>query len=625
MQSKIRDLINQKKYNDALNLISKELTKKFDLNNEHDEKYYTDLLALQTTARTLLGEYDNIVLDAVRKEKYPSEVRYNISDNKQIVLRFQNSFFLSCDAYINLIHVKKLFDISPQSAADAFVKRLGEKKIYDQIPKNKKYKLGDVIILKHDELATPLSFHLLAYSDDIKLDYDALTLGIKHVINKCIDMKLSNISCFALGYDVINSLPDGEKEEMAEELVDYVARDVLDAIQNIPEQKEFTVFFNFIKTASFDVYNRAFYRWTRKDPVFFQHTSKLGLIQKQFIDTVKTNNPGFLKTLQKLSLILDEPSSILFTGETGVGKSYLAKLTHQYSNKSIRPFESFNCALLKEDKNYTQLFGWIKGSFTDARDHGVGLIEKAENGTLFLDEIGYLGLEAQRGLLTFLDDGTYRRYGESKIRKANVRILFGTNQDLEDKVRQGSFTQDLYERIMMREFEIPSLRERKQDIKVFVDWLVMKLNHERKINIKIQKEAFEELEKFTWPGNVRQLQFYMQNLYNDCIYENKKVISGEMIKKNPPRNEIYTDSSNMTNLEKSLMYFIKMWNSENGKFMDDFIKPILAKIYKEDLNGNIKETDKFLGISGSSGKNSPFYKAYNKYQSIAAIYQQIEK
>ena len=127
--AKVRDLISNQKYHDALAMIEKELMLSFDLQDEDDERRYTELLALQTTARTLLGGYDNIILDAVRKEKFPSEVRYPFAQNKNIILRFQNSFFLACDAYINVLHDKKLFDISPQSASDSFRKRIGDNKI----------------------------------------------------------------------------------------------------------------------------------------------------------------------------------------------------------------------------------------------------------------------------------------------------------------------------------------------------------------------------------------------------------------------------------------------------------------------------------------------------------------
>lgn len=262
----------------------------------------------------------------------------------------------------------------------------------------------------------------------------------------------------------------------------------------------------------------------------------------------------------------------------------------------------------------------MKGSFTDAREYGVGLIEKAENGILFLDEVGNLGIEAQKALLTFLDDGTYRRYGDSKIRKANVRLIFGTNQDLHTRVMQGQFAQDLYERIAMREFKIPPLRDRVEDVKAFIDWLISSLNQERKLNIKISDEALQELEKFSWPGNVRQLQFYVQNIYNDCIYDNVTTINREMILASPPRNELYEQKNSLTDLRKTLFRFLKCWNADQGKFMEEFLKPLLAKIYKDDLTGNIKETDKFLGISGSSGKNSPFYNAYNKYPQIEDRY-----
>lgn len=610
----IRDLINVKNFDKALKLISKELLREYDLFNPKQEETYTRLLALQATANTLSENYDDLVLDAVRREKYPSEVQYRISSKKTIILRFQNIFFLSCDAYINVIHEKKLFHFSQSSASDEFVKRLGDEMLDEQIEKASGHKLGKVLRINHPQLKAPRSYHIVGHYENLKLDKNAVTQGLNEVFQNCIDSGFSRIGMLALGFDIADLAKPEDKAELALEISNFIAELTLNVIQDLPKEKPMTIYFNFVRIDTFETFNRAFYRQTKMNPIFSQETRALKDNQQKFVHAVNTQNPDYMSILLKLSNVLLEESAVLLLGETGVGKSYLAKLIHKYSLRSKGAFVQFDCALLKADTNFVQIFGWKKGSFTDAKDDGVGLIEKAQDGTLFLDEIGNLDRESQKGLLTFLDEGTYRRYGDVEIRKANVRLIFGTNKDLINAVRKKIFAHDFYERIANRVYTIPPLRGRKEDISVFTEWLVDSLNRTKDIDVKIDQAAIKQLIEYDWPGNIRQLRYYVQNLYHDTLYDGTLHIKLERVTSNPPRNELYQPVESQTGIEKAILNELKKWNKEDGKFVGDYLLPIVAKVFKDDLKRNIKDTDKTLGISGTTGKKSPFHRAYLKYK-----------
>lgn len=209
---------------------------------------------------------------------------------------------------------------------------------------------------------------------------------------------------------------------------------------------------------------------------------------------------GLLKTAARFALS-DAPIALF--GETGTGKEVIARLIHANSERRHGPFVAVNVATLPSELLESELFGHGKGAFTGATSKRRGLFEEAHQGTLFLDEIGEMPLALQAKLLRVLQDGEIRRVGESHAFSVDVRVFCATHRDLEQRVRAGTFREDLYYRIKVLRLEIPALRDRREDILPLARHF---LAQERTLAVKFSAEAEDTLRNHVWTGNVRELQ-----------------------------------------------------------------------------------------------------------------------
>ena len=226
-----------------------------------------------------------------------------------------------------------------------------------------------------------------------------------------------------------------------------------------------------------------------------------------------------------------EASNILILGETGTGKGLLAKFIHQYSRREKKPFIQINCAALPETLLEAELFGYERGAFTGAREHGkIGLFELAHEGTLFLDEIGDLPLSVQAKLLKYLDDHEIMRLGGIKPKQVDCTIIAATNRNLEARSRQRKFRQDLFFRLNTFVMQIPPLKERPDDIFELVNHLLAKYNRQYTLKRRISPSAMEQIKSYAFPGNVRELKNIIKmavmmsesDLLDDYILRNLK-------------------------------------------------------------------------------------------------------
>ena len=200
-------------------------------------------------------------------------------------------------------------------------------------------------------------------------------------------------------------------------------------------------------------------------------------------------------------------ATVLITGETGVGKEVVAKTIHEKSSRSNRLFKAVNCGVLYQDLLQSELFGHEKGAFTGATSQRRGVFELADGGTLFLDEIGEMSPEVQVKFLRVLETQEFTRLGGEKNVKVNVRVIAATNVDLETSVKEKDFRQDLYYRLNLFRIQIPPLRERREDIPLFVNAFISELSTKHNKNIVgIKPDALNSLENADWPGNIRQLK-----------------------------------------------------------------------------------------------------------------------
>ncbi len=220
------------------------------------------------------------------------------------------------------------------------------------------------------------------------------------------------------------------------------------------------------------------------------------------------------KIMENIRKIAPTNLSILLTGESGTGKSVIARAIHNYAFKNAHlqaPFVSINCPALPDTLLESELFGYKKGAFTGADKDFPGKVSVADGGTLFLDEIGDLSLTVQAKLLKLLEEGVYEPLGSTTARKAHIRILSATNQNIPEMIIQRRFREDLYYRINAAIFEIPSLRERKEDILPLTRYYIKKfsLENHREI-LTIPPEGIKRLTQYNWPGNIRELGNVLQ-------------------------------------------------------------------------------------------------------------------
>lgn len=213
------------------------------------------------------------------------------------------------------------------------------------------------------------------------------------------------------------------------------------------------------------------------------------------------------KLLEHIGLIAPTDMSVLIQGESGTGKEYAARMVHNQSKRSSRPFVAIDCGALSKELAASELFGHMKGSFTGAIADKKGMFEYAEGGTLFLDEVGNLSYDVQVKLLRALQEKVIQPLGSNKQIPVNVRIITATNDDLLNSVSNGDFRQDLYHRINEFKIQLPALRQRGNDLDIFIKHFIQQANHElgRKV-IFISPEASDLLHRYDWPGNLRELK-----------------------------------------------------------------------------------------------------------------------
>ena len=217
--------------------------------------------------------------------------------------------------------------------------------------------------------------------------------------------------------------------------------------------------------------------------------------------------PAMQEAFRAIGRLSQSSATVLITGESGTGKELVARALHRHGARAARPFVAINTAAMPKDLLESELFGHERGSFTGAQQQRRGRFEQAEGGTLFLDEIGDMPAELQTRLLRVLSDGTFYRVGGHQQLKANVRVIAATNQNLEQRVREGAFREDLYHRLNVIRLRLPSLRERSEDVPLLARHFLAASARQLGVEPKrLSDDALQYLSRLEFPGNVRQLE-----------------------------------------------------------------------------------------------------------------------
>ncbi|MDF2678075.1 MAG: hypothetical protein K0Q97_2412 [Bacillota bacterium] len=302
-------------------------------------------------------------------------------------------------------------------------------------------------------------------------------------------------------------------------------------------------------------------------------------------DKIIGKDKNFLNILNFAKKVADSRSTILITGESGTGKELFAQSIHNYSKKANEPFVALNCGAIPRDLIESELFGYDEGAFTGAKLKGnPGKFEVADGGTIFLDEIGEMPIDLQNRLLRVIEEGTVSRIGSTNERVVNVRVIAATNKDLKVEVEKGAFRKDLFYRLNVLPFHLPSLRERKSDIKFLIDYFMDKISKKlNKKSIFIPDESMEKLIQYDWPGNVRELENYIELIVNT-----ESVIDINGISK----GENYTLINDKVKVKYQHFHSLK-------ELEEEYILKVLESNYN-----NISQTAQILGI----GRNTLYRK-----------------
>jgi formate hydrogenlyase transcriptional activator len=223
------------------------------------------------------------------------------------------------------------------------------------------------------------------------------------------------------------------------------------------------------------------------------------------------NSSALESVLEQVEQVAPTDSSVLIQGETGTGKELIARAIHNLSTRCGRPFVKLNCAAIPFDLLESELFGHERGAFTGAIAQKIGRFELADKGTLFLDEVGDIPPGLQPKLLRVLQEQEFERLGSTRTQQVNIRLVAATNRNLADMVKRGQFRSDLYYRLNVFPIPLPPLRERREDIPALVEHFVEIYSHRMNKQIEhIPPETMSALTSYQWPGNIRELQNFME-------------------------------------------------------------------------------------------------------------------
>ncbi|WP_338576978.1 sigma-54 dependent transcriptional regulator [Erwinia sp. E_sp_B01_1] len=306
-------------------------------------------------------------------------------------------------------------------------------------------------------------------------------------------------------------------------------------------------------------------------------------------DELVTQSPAMKQVMLILQQVIPSDASILLTGENGTGKSMLASYIHQHSTRKDASFVSVNMGCIPDSLFESEMFGHVKGAFTDAKTQRIGRFELADGGTLFLDEVGNVPLNQQAKLLRMLEEQQFEKVGASRTQTADVRVISATNADLSTLLNAGDFRRDLYYRLNTFEVRIPSLRERKEDIPELVTRMLRNLAERyRKPMLVVSEEAMRILQAYPWPGNIREL--------NHTLERTVLLSTSNMLDKYLLSQALPSDAVTAFPGESTLTQSVSdgEWTT-----LEDIVQHALQKRLAE-YNGNANDAAESMGLSRSA-------------------------
>jgi len=315
---------------------------------------------------------------------------------------------------------------------------------------------------------------------------------------------------------------------------------------------------------------------------------KIKLNEKFSFENIIGKSPVMKRLLSNASKFTQSDSPVLITGETGTGKELIARAIHHNSQRSDKPYVAINCGSLTGSLLESELFGHVKGGFTGAINDKIGLFKEANGGTIFLDEIGDAAMETQVAILRVIQEGEIRPVQSTKFERIDVRVISATNKDLKKEMNENNFREDLFFRLSTFELHMPLLRERQDDVPLLINYFIDKLKIKlAKDDLTISQSALNALQKYSWPGNVRQLENELEKAAVVCGIDNKIEIE---------------DLSAEIVIPDDLQESVENFSGCLREIIEKIEKEIIQKTLIE-YQGNILQTSKVLGLTRNGLKN----------------------
>lgn len=381
--------------------------------------------------------------------------------------------------------------------------------------------------------------------------------GIKTVQNNIIDIILSDFK-----------MPDRTGLEVLEEVkkinpeISFVILTAYGTIENAVKAMRLGAFDYISKPVDLDELDLMIERIIENRNLKSENQILKNQLKEKFkIDSFISQSPKMEEVLSVASRAADSRATVLITGESGTGKEVLAKSIHYVSSRKDKPFVAVNIPALPETLLESELFGHEKGAFTGAEKSKKGRFELAHEGTIFLDEIGDIPINLQVKLLRVLQEHQIEKLGSTETVNIDVRIIAATHQNLEQKIKDGSFREDLFYRLNIVSLNIPPLRERKEDILPLIEHFIEKYSKENgRENLNLSKETVDTLIKYNFPGNVRELENIIERAVvlsrgnTITVNDLPNVVKGFKAEKEIPANEETTLIEQVEELEKKLIF-----------------------------------------------------------------------
>jgi len=402
-------------------------------------------------------------------------VNFNFEASLQEVLKILYSYWDINHSFISL------FDPQTQSLKIASAFGLTDNQIKGAI-----FKKGEGMVGKVFKYETPI------FLQDLEERGYLNKLGLKEVVDKgtsflAVPLKISNQVLGVLG--IFKKFKEGESKEKAIEILQTLA--TLISIAYLMNKK------HLLEKSSWEEEKRFLTQ------TLYKNFNQEGIIGR---------SQAIQNLINLIKKVGQTEANILLTGESGTGKSYIARAIHFLSPRKNKPLVTVNCAAIPETLLEAELFGYEKGAFTGAFTSKKGKFELADTGTLFLDEIGDLPLNLQPKLLRVLQEKVIEKLGKEEPIKVDVRIIAATNRPLEKLIKEGRFREDLYYRLSVISLHLPPLRERTEDIPLLTEHFLHKFNRLYEKEVRLDPGVINLFMKYTWPGNVRELENLIERL-----------------------------------------------------------------------------------------------------------------